>query len=429
MSDTLSTESATGRMLPRAPASFEELGLPVTVLTDLLLRRTLLDGKTTTVSLSRKLAVSIPLVEALARELRDKKLLEMLGMDGRDSVLTLTELGRDTANQRYSQSQYADAAPVPLSDYTRVVSEQRSNVRVTRHSMKQAFGDLVVGDDLLDRLGPAMISPGAMFLYGPPGTGKTSLAERMIRVHADLVIVPRAVEVDGQIISVFDPVVHRPVPSQPPELDPRFVLCHRPCVVAGGELTSGLLELTYDPNTGVYLAPLQMKANNGIFVIDDFGRQRMTPDELLNRWIVPLDRQIDFLSLSYGMKFTVPFDVKVVFSTNLPPSSLGDEAFFRRIHNKIYVGAVTDEEFDWILARVVRSKNIECTNEAAAYLRQVCRSYGHGDLRPYLPADVCQILQAVCSYEETPVEMTPHNIDRVAEIYFARDFQAADLVT
>lgn len=203
------------------------------------------------------------------------------------------------------------------------------------------------------------------------------------------------------------------------------MLCSRPCVVAGGELTTDLLELTYDPNTGIYLAPLQMKANNGIFVIDDFGRQRMTPDELLNRWIVPLDRQIDFLSLSYGLKFTVPFDTKVVFSTNLPPSSLGDEAFFRRIHNKIYVGAVGDEEFDWILARVVRARNIECTNEAAAYLRQACREHGHGDLRPYLPADMCGILQAVCAYEETPVEMTPQNIDRVTEIYFAREFQDA----
>ena len=422
MSDTLTTEAPTGSVLPRSPASFDELGLPLSVLTDLVLRRTLLDGKTSTMSLSRKLAISVPLVEALARDLRDKKMLEMLGMEGRDSVLTLTDLGRQTANQRYQQSQYADAAPVTLADYTRVTGDQRSRIHITRSGMKHAFGDLVVAQELLDQLGPAMISPGAVFLYGPPGTGKTSLAERMIRVHNDHVLVPRAVEVDSQIVSVFDPVVHRPAAVQPPEMDPRYVLCHRPCVVAGGELTAGLLELTFDASTGVYLAPLQMKANNGIFVIDDFGRQRMTPDELLNRWIVPLDRQIDFLSLTYGVKFTVPFDVKVVFSTNLEPRSLGDEAFFRRIHNKIYVGAVSDDEFDWILARVVRARGIECTNEAAAYLRQACRENGHGELRPYLPADVCEILQAVCLYDETPVIMTPENIDKVAAIYFARDF-------
>ena len=206
----MSYEATTERELPRAPAGFDELGLPVVVLTDLLLKRTLLDGKTSTMALSRKLALSVPLVEALARDLRDKKLLDMLGMEGRDTILALTELGRETANQRYSQSQYADAAPVPLAEYNRIVGEQRSHVRVTQASMKQAFGDLVVAPDLLDRLGPAMISPGAMFLYGPPGTGKTSLAERMIRVHSDQVIVPRAVEVDGQIISVFDPVIHRP---------------------------------------------------------------------------------------------------------------------------------------------------------------------------------------------------------------------------
>ena len=209
----------------------------------------------------------------------------------------------------------------------------------------------MVSTALLDELGPALLAEGALFLYGPPGTGKTSIAERLIRIHDDAILVPHAVEVDGQIITVFDPVVHRPLDEQPADLDPRWVRCRRPAITAGGELQRSQLDLTFESSSGVYIAPLQMLANNGVFVIDDFGRQQgLTPETLLNRWIVPLDRRVDYLSLSYGLKFEIPFDVKVVFSTNLAPASLGDEAFFRRIQNKILVPPILDDEFDEVLS-------------------------------------------------------------------------------
>lgn len=189
---------------------------------------------------------------------------------------------------------------------------------------------------------------------------------------------------------MVDPILHDPFDKQPAELDPRWVMCHRPAVIAGGELHAGMLDLSLDREVGTYLAPLQFKANNGILVIDDFGRQAMTPEELLNRWIVPLDRQVDYLTLG-GRKFQVPFEVKVVLSTNLDPEALGDEAFFRRIHNKVYVGCLEDEQFDWVLARLAKAKRIEVTEDAAARLRHAARQQGDGELRAYLPGVVANL--------------------------------------
>lgn len=186
-----------------------------------------------------------------------------------------------------------------------------------------------------------------------------------------------------------------------------------------------MLDLTYDQSSGVYLAPLQMKANNGVMIIDDFGRQVLTPDQLLNRWIVPLDRRVDYLSLNYGVSFEVPFDVKVVLSTNLDPSDLGDEAFFRRIQTKIFIGAITEEAFDWILSRVAHAMGVGCNAESAEYLRMMCIQAG-GDLRPYLPADVCKLVKAVAQYEGKPPVLDQVNIDRVLGLYYTREVGGSD---
>src|SRR5690606_32642807 len=207
---------------------------------------------------------------------------------------------------------------------------------------------------------------------------------------------------------------------QPEGIDPRWVLCRRPAIMAGGELTTASLDLTHEAANGIYLAPLQMQANNGILVIDDFGRQSVSPEALLNRWIVPLDRRVDFLSLSYGMKFQIPFDTKVCFSTNLEPSHLGDEAFFRRIQNKILVPSISDEEFDEVLRRASTDMGVKVEDGTPAYLRQVSRELGDGDLRPYLPREVCRILASVCQYNSTPMVLNPTNVVRVASVYFTK---------
>lgn len=402
-----------------APNSPEDLGIPYALVTDLVLRRCLLEGKTSVNGLSQALALRASLVDKIIQELREKKEIEVLGMEGRDFTVALTTLGQNHANDRLAQSRYAGSAPVSLEHYRAVVARQRLAVYVNREMLKQAFSDLVIADELLDELGPSLNANGAMFLYGPPGTGKTSIAERIVRISPDHVLVPKAVEVDGQVIVVFDQTVHIPVDNQPEDLDPRWVVCHRPRVVVGGELTGSMLDLTYDRTSGVYLAPLQMKANNGVMIIDDFGRQVLTPDQLLNRWIVPLDRRIDFLSLNYGVSFEVPFDVKVVLSTNLDPSDLGDEAFFRRIQSKIFIGPITEDAFDWILARVAHAMGVGCDADAAEYLRMVCKQQG-GDLRPYLPADVCKLLKALAQYEGITPVLNRYTIDRVLALYYTK---------
>ena len=404
--------------LVRVPRTLEDLDLQESLLVDLVLRRTLLDGRTSITRLSASLCLNHSLTETFVMNLREMKLVEFEGMVGRDYVIVLTDAGKSLASERMQACAYAGVAPVPLSQYRAVVTAQASRLVVDRAKLGASFADLVIDPHLIDELGPAMMSRGAIFLYGPPGTGKSSIAERMIRAYGDMVMVPRAVEVDGQIIMVYDPTVHTAAADQPADIDRRWVLCERPCVIGGGELVPQMLDLSFDAKTGIYLAPLQMKANNGMFVVDDFGRQAMTPTQLLNRWIVPLDRGIDYLSLNTGVKFDVPFNVKVVFSTNLPPAALGDEAFFRRLPSKVYIGSIQDDDFDEILRRVATAQAVTYTDHDAEYLRHLTRSQGDGDLRPYVPAMVCELVRMICQYEGRPVAMSRETLDRVAEIYF-----------
>ena len=406
--------------MPRSPRSIEELGIPGSLVQDLALRRALYEGRTSTLKLSHGLGLSVAIITNVVEELRDLRHIDLLGLEGRDYVFELTEQGRDTARERMELCRYAGIAPVNLRDYNAMVVGQHSEPEVSRATMRSAFADLVINERMLDELGPALLTEGAMFLYGPPGTGKTSVAERLIRVHTEPVFVPRAIEVDNQIITVFDPVVHEPLEDQPTDLDPRWVLCRRPSIVVGGELTSSMMDLTYEASNGIYLAPIQMQANNGLLVIDDFGRQAVSPETLLNRWIVPLDRRVDYLALSYGVRFDIPFDVKVVFSTNLDPTTLGDEAFYRRIQNKILVSSISDAEFDEVLVRSAETAGITLAPGSPSYLREVSRNLGDGDLRPYLPKEVCKILRAVSTYNQTAMVLDQAAVDRVASIYFTR---------
>jgi hypothetical protein len=405
---------------PAPPQNIEDLGISQALVLDLMLRRLLLEGYSSLATLSEKLKLSIPVIDTVFRHMRQQQLVEIKGMIGNDYSFSLSGAGKQLASERFSITQYSGACPVSLKDYHAATSMQAAQVNISRKVLRDAFSDLIITDRLLDQLGPALISQKSIFVYGPTGNGKTSLAERMLRVYHDAVLIPYGVEVDGQVISLYDPVVHHKLDYEDHSIDQRWILCRRPCIVVGGELIPSMVELRLDDSSGIYAAPLQMKANNGIFIIDDFGRQLMSPRDLLNRWIVPLDRRVDYLTLRYGVKFQIPFEVMVVFSTNLDPSDLADEAFLRRIQNKIYVEAVSTDVFDMIFQRVVKSRNIPSEPGAEEYLRRLCLREGRVELRACYPNDMCDIISSISHYEGRAPEINRPNLERACALYFAK---------
>jgi len=410
---------------PEIPYRAEDLGIPRSSIVDLIMRRLYAVGTGTLESLSSTLKLSWQVVETVFHQLRQQQLLDVKGMIGNDYTFTLTNGGRAMAAERVQICSYAGPAPVSINDYHKSTRMQTAKVAVNRIVLRRAFGDLVVTDAMLDQLGPSLISQKSVFLYGPTGNGKTSLAERMLRVYTDRILIPHAVEVDGQIIMLYDPVVHHKVDVHEEYLDPRWVVCHRPFITVGGELVPSMLELRLDESSGVYAAPFQMKANNGILLIDDFGRQVISPRELLNRWIVPLDRRVDYLSLRYGVKFQIPFETMVVFSTNLDPQDLADEAFLRRIQNKIFVDVVDPQAFDEIFRRVVAERNLPCEPGVGDYFREMCVRI-NGELRACYAADFCNIMQSVGEYESRPMKVTPAELERAAALYFTKTKKFTD---
>jgi len=411
--------SKTPAFWPPQPESLADLDISPTLVQDLFMRTVREQGTSSLGSLRERLKLPHMVLEPVFRQLRHQSYLDVKGMQGNDYYFGLTAAGKALALERASMCAYAGPAPVSLAAYERAVRLQAAHVQVSRDSLSQALGDLVLPDSLLDQLGPALISQKALFLYGPTGNGKTSLAERLLRVYQDAVLIPYALEISGYVITLFDPVLHRPLAAQPDDLDARWLLCHRPSVAAGGELVSEMLELRSDAASGIYSAPLQMKANNGILIIDDFGRQVISPRDLLNRWIVPLDRRVDYLTLHHGQKLCIPFEVMVVFATNLDPSELADEAFLRRIHNKIYVEPVSPECFHEILARVLGERRLACDAPAAAYFAELCLRRGDA-LKACYPADLCDILMWRSQYEGRLPQVTRAELDQAADLYFTR---------
>ena len=338
-------------------------------------------------------------------------------MSGDDYIFSLSPSGRKLAAERALSSRYMGPAPVSMKSWAAAVRAQVALLDVTREKLRRVFADIVVEDKLLDALGPALISQNAIFLYGPSGTGKTTVAERLMRVFDDAVVVPWAVEVDGQIITLADPVVHQAIEFENLDVDPRWMVCRRPFLAVGGELVPSMLDLSRDEANGSFSAPLQMKANNGILLIDDFGRQMISPRDLLNRWIVPLDRRIDFLSLGSSGKFDIPFELQIVFSTNLAPQELADEAFLRRIPNKILLEPANPDQFDAIFRMNAAATGMTFEPGSEAWLRELCLRHSP-DLRPCFPRDICGAIRAITIYEHRKPAITKSDLERAVAGYF-----------
>jgi predicted ATPase with chaperone activity len=400
------------------PVTAAELDIPMLLVEQLMLRRVFAIEQTNTHQMVIDLGLDIAIIDTAFESLRGKKQVNVLGLQGNNYRFELTQQGRERATEAMNRTTYAGVAPVSLPRYFNLVNLLRADMHLQKEHVAHALSDLVVSDDLIRRVGPAFATQRPLLLHGPSGTGKTSIAERLVRLYDDAVAIPYAVEVDGQIIVLFDPIVHRPLAHQPEGLDPRWVVCERPMVIAGGELELSMLDVKRDPLSGIYMAPLQMKANNGILIVDDFGRQQIAPSALLNRWIVPLERRIDYLTLDYGLKFTIPFECLVVFSTNIPPLELGDEAFFRRIPNKIHVGEVTADEFDEIVRRAVDITGFHRHADIPSTMRMVCAEMGATSLRPCIPIDLCRIARSIVDFDQMTNDLSRDVIWRSAEMYF-----------
>ncbi len=405
---------------PEAPSTVDDVDVPLSLIEDIMLRYLYTRTNASISALSEVLKIPFGILMVLFRRLRERQLFEIMGMEGNDFNFTLSGKGRALAGERFNVCGYSGPVPVSMDVYFNAVRSQAAQLSFNREYLKETFSDLVLPDNLLDQLGPALISHKAIFLYGPTGNGKTSIASRLGRIFDDTVLIPHAVEFDGQVIIVYDPSVHEAVDDQQQHGDPRWVRCRRPSIFVGGELEQKMLELAMEEVSKTYAAPLQMKANNGVLVIDDFGRQIVPPDYLLNRWIVPLDRRIDYLTLRYGMKFALPFEMVVVFSTNLDPNELTDQAFLRRIQNKIYVDSVSEEDFDRIFLNVADTLQIPMEDDSGTVLRKLCLASDDGELRACYPTDIIDIIRAISNYEDTPPVVNHDTLQRAVDQYFTR---------
>src|ERR687888_1073090 len=401
--------------LPPEPQTIEQTGLTLGFLADLALKTLYLRGQMTMGEIASSLGLAITGVTDRVMEfLKSERLVEIRGGAGLSSAsyqFVIVDRGSEKAQEALARSQYVGKAPVPLATYVQAVQRQSiANLRVTQDDLVRAFAHMVIPRETLAQLGPAVNSGKSIFLFGPPGNGKTSIAEVLATLMKGDVVLPYAVEVDQQVIKVYDQVYHRvaldPVVAERLRFDHRWVVSKRPIVMTGGELTLETLDLIYDENMKFYEAPFQMKANGGIFMVDDFGRQRVSPKDLLNRWIVPLEKRVDYLTLHTGKKIEIPFDMLIVFSTNLDPGDLVDEAFLRRIRYKIGIESPSVEQYEEIFRRICARKGIEYKPEAMSQILAHYRKKNLG-LRSCHPRDIVEQLVDTARFLGRPAQLTP----------------------
>ncbi len=420
---------------PAPPNTIEETGLHPDTLNQLLLK-TLVAGEASGTGLADKLRVPYAVLDSLIQHARIEKLVEVRGTAGTGSAgyrYALTDLGRDRAGQFLDICRYVGPAPVPLAQYNAYVrAAMAARPYLDRTLLSSGFSDLVVNTGMLDQLGPAVNSGKALFLYGAPGNGKTVIAEGIGRSLGGEMHMPFAIDVDGQVITMYDPVSHEKLGQSANAQsvisvaghDKRWECIRRPVVVVGGELTLEMLDLTFNPISKFYEAPIQLKANGGVFVVDDFGRQRIPPRDLLNRWIVPLESRVDFLTLHTGRKFEVPFNVFIVFATNLKPESLADEAFLRRIPYKILAKNPTIEEYCRIFELNCRKRGLTFDPVMVEYLERKYYAPKGLQMRACHPRDLINHVVDICRYTGREPLISRELLDAACGSYFIEEAES-----
>ncbi|MCA9922472.1 MAG: ATP-binding protein [Anaerolineales bacterium] len=416
--------------------TIEDIGLTEGFLQDLALKMLYFRGQMTGHEISEEMHLPYAnLVDKIMEFLKREQMCEVRGSGGLGSAsyqYTITMKGAARAREKLERTTYVGPAPVPWDNYVAAIKYQGAQrLKVNPQRMQQALSHLILEEKVFSKIGPAANSGKSIFLYGPPGNGKTTIAESIGRmILANDMYIPYAVEIDGQIVQVYDEINHVAVSDVERKGatgglgsrrgDARWIRIKRPVIMVGGELTLDGLELIYDPINKYYEAPFQMKANGGMFLIDDFGRQQVRPRDLLNRWIVPMEKQIDFLALHTGRKVEVPFEVLIVFSTNLPPGDLVDEAFLRRIRHKIEVSSPTYDGFREIFRRICKARGVPYDEQAIRYLLQEYYVNTKRKLRANHPRDLVEQILDIADYMETEPVLSRDLIDRAAEAYFVK---------
>jgi predicted ATPase with chaperone activity len=431
--------------VPRVPSRWEDLGLGMPFLFDMVLRTLFNHGQLTGAEIATAMAVPFAVVGPICQQMRKQMLIDIVGQRGQSGDASFVyeikpPKGSAALEEATSKTSYVGPCPVPFPDYVEgVLAQTVKKLHVTRRSIRKAFEDLVITEDVFNEIGPAINSATSIFFFGYPGNGKTSVAERITRLMGDNIYIPHAVEVNGQIIKLYDPIQHAAVRDEPPaaeglegllkkggDYDRRFIRVRRPTIVTGGELTLPMLDLKYNAAGKFYEAPLQMKANGGIFMIDDFGRQQVRAMDLLNRWIVPLEKKYDYLSTVTGTKIEVPFDVLLIFSTNLDPTQLADEAFLRRIKFKIEMPNPDEVQYRQVWELICKARKIDFDPSGVDYLIGKWYRPHNRSFRMCHPRDLLDQMISIGKYNMERVTFNPDLIDAACSTYFINQDQKRD---
>jgi len=427
---------ASGVLPPPAPRGVNGMQLPMAMMRDILIKTIFRMNLDLVSTISRAICLPVAVTQELVDMARSQLLLEATGTLSATSAAEmgyqLTDAGRARALDALGQSEYYGPMPVPLNGYREQIERQSiRNIQISREQLETAMGHLVLPEDLLSTLGPAVSAGRSVLLYGPPGNGKSSISNGIRDALGDKIYVPRAIEYSGQVITVYDPIVHSAAEDDVDDpnslrrtsgrFDTRYVRCERPTVITGGELSLSMLDLVYNPTARTYQAPLQLKSTGGIFIVDDLGRQAEPPQTLVNRWIVPLEENKDILALQSGEKFEVPFDTLVIFSTNFHPNAIFDKAALRRIFFKIKIDGPNQEDFLKIFAMVARKRKMPLDEDTLVHLLNVRYPEINDVYANYQPIFLIDQMISICEFERIPYQMSPELVDRAWANMFVKE--------